>query len=177
MAKSEQIEEIWKPIQGYEGFYEISNLGRVKSNTRFVRHNCGGLKKVEEHILSQLITRKNGYCQVFLWKNGKRKVFLVHRLVLHAFVGQCPDGMEVRHINSVPSDNRLCNLVYGTHSENTIDTLNLGKNGRQRLNPAKVKEIREKAIEGQTAKSLSIEYGVSKRAIQKVVNHTTYSWI
>lgn len=168
--------EIWKPIEGFEGFYEVSNMGNVRSKDRIVKHNFGGDKRVEGRILSQLTT-PNGYKQVALWKDGKRKIFLVHRLVLLAFVGECPANMEVRHLNSIPTDNRLENIVYGTHSENTIDTLKLGKGGRQRLNPFYVKEIRKKLSNGKTIKALAQEYEVSTRAISNIKNRNTYAWV
>ena len=176
MGKVDHTEEVWKPVVGFEGYYEVSNMGNVRSKDRIVKHNCGGAKKVEGKIISQLITR-NGYCQVSLWKYGKRKVFLVHRLVLHVFVGECPENMEVRHLNSIPTDNRLENLAYGTRSENTIDTLNLGRGGRQRLNPFLVVEIRKRLNNGESTKVLAQEYEVSTRAINKIKNRTTYAWV
>jgi hypothetical protein len=168
--------EIWKDIPGFVGLYEVSNLGTVRSKNRTVRHNCGGDKTVRSQIISQLIT-PNGYCQVSLWREGKRKVFSVHRLVLLAFVGKCPTGYEVRHLNSIKTDNRLVNLAYGTHSENVIDTINLGRNSRQKLNPELVLKIRKRANNGETIKALAAEYRVSERAISKIKNHHTYAWL
>lgn len=179
MSVETQIEtacEVWADIPGEEDYYQVSNLGRVRSKDRFVRRSCGGEKRVAGQILSQLIT-PNGYCQVFLWRGGKRRVFLVHKLVLLAFVGACPDNMETRHINSIRTDNRLCNLAYGTHSENVIDTIMLGRNARQRLNPEKVLEIRKKLGFGNAVKALAQEYGVSTRAISKIKHRHTYAWL
>lgn len=168
--------EVWKDIPEFAESYEVSNFGRVRSKNRMVRHNCGGEKKVKEKILSQLIL-PNGYCQVFLWCEGKRKACLVHRLVLLAFVGKCPEGQEVRHLNSVKTDNRLVNLAYGTHSENVIDTINLGRNSRQKLNSELALEIRRRANNGESVKALSAEFKVSTRAISKIKNNHTYSWL
>lgn len=170
------VGEVWRDVLGFEDSYQVSNMGRVRSKDRIVRHNCGGDKMVSGKIMSQLLTRNNRK-QVHLYKNGKRTVCLVHRLVLGAFVGECPEGMEVRHLNSVSTDNRLCNLAYGTHSENVIDTINLGRNSRQRLDPQKVMEIREKASNGAKTRDLASEYGVSTRAISKIKYRQTYSWI
>jgi hypothetical protein len=167
--------EVWKDIPG-ESDYQVSSLGRVRSKDRTVRHNWGGNKKVKGKILSQLIT-PNGYCQVFIWKNGKRRVFSVHRLVLLTFVGLCPDNMEVRHLNSIKTDNRLSNLVYGTHSENVIDTIKLGRNSRQKLTPGIVEEIRKRILLGDSIKTLAQEYSVSTRAISKIKKRQTYSWM
>lgn len=168
--------ERWAAIPGYEGHYEVSDLGRVRGVSRIVRHSSGANKQVGGQILSQL-TLRNGYRQVFLWKEGTRAAICVHRLVLLAFVGECPDGMEARHINSVRADNRLCNLAYGTHSENTIDTMKLGRGGRQKLNPKLAKEIVLRAEAGELVKNLAKEFGVSVRSISRIKNRHSYSWI
>lgn len=175
-AHSNPTQEVWRDIPEMTDYYQVSDQGRIRSKDRTVRHNCGGDKKVKGQILSQLTTH-NGYRQVFLWREGKRKVFLVHRLVLLAFEGACPDDKEVRHLNGISIDNRLCNLAYGTHAENVIDTVNMGRNNGQRLNPAKVKEIREKADAGASTRALAHEYGVSTQAISKIKKRSTYAWI
>lgn len=99
------MKETWKPAAGYEGLYEVSDLGRIK-----------GLKRGK---ILKTVKQNNGYLQVGLYKNGKRKVFLVHRLVYSAFNGEIPPGLEVNHINDKDkTDNRLCNLNLMTHKEN-----------------------------------------------------------
>lgn len=168
--------ERWKDIPSDEDYYQVSDLGRVRSKTRYVRHNCGGLKKVEGQILSQ-VSLPNGYRQVSMYRNGKRKVMLVHRLVMMSFVGECPEGMEVRHLNSNRADNRLSNLAYGTHSENTIDTVKLGRNGRQKLKPEEVLEIREELSNGAMVKDLAAKYGVCRRTIGAIKSRKIYSWV
>lgn len=169
-------QEEWRDIPDFEDYYQVSDLGRVRSKDRIVRHNCGGDKRVKGQIMSQLLT-PNGRKQVFLYKDGKRKVCLVHRLVLLAFVGECPSNMEVRHLNSISTDNRLCNLAYGTHSENVIDTANLGRLSHQKLNPDKVREIRRRLDAGERTKVLADEYGVGKRAITQIKSRRTYAWL
>ena len=69
---------------------------------------------------------RDGYLLVNLVARRKRRAYLVHRLVLEAFVGPCPDGMQCRHLNSNPSDNRLANLCWGTPSENAKDAIRNG---------------------------------------------------
>jgi hypothetical protein len=93
--------EIWKDISGYEGLCQVSNLGRVKSR----KH----LKKFEV---------EKGYLRVNLYKNGKLKKFLVHRLVAQAFHGEGKEGMQVNHINGETKDNRAENLEWTTVKEN-----------------------------------------------------------
>lgn len=103
-----QIEE-WKNIKGYQGKYQVSNLGRIKS----LNYNRQKKQKI-------LIECKNGkgYKIVSLSKNGKWKSFLIHRLVYGAFVGIIPDGYQIDHINNNKTDNRLQNLQLLTVSEN-----------------------------------------------------------
>jgi hypothetical protein len=170
------MKECWKDIPGYDGYYEVSDLGNVRSKTRYVKHNCGGLKKVEGQE-KQAIVLNNGYHMIHLYKHGKGKGMLVHRLVMLAFVGQCPDNMEVRHLNSNRADNRLCNLTYGTHSENSIDTAKLGRHGKQRLTPSEVVEIRELLADGEMVKTVASKYGVSTRTIGQIKNRHSYLWL
>ena len=101
--------EIWRDIPEFNGLYQASNLGRVKSLKRPY-----GLK---EKILKPLINR-NGYYQVHLYKNSIQKFYLVHRLVWEAFNGHISEGLQVNHINEIKSDNRLSNLNLMTHKEN-----------------------------------------------------------
>lgn len=97
-------QEIWKPVVNYEGLYEVSNLGRVKSiNYR----NTG-----KEGIMKPTPAKIGGYLQVGLRKSGKHETCLVHILIMRAFFGECPEGCEVDHYDWNPSNNRLSNLSY-----------------------------------------------------------------
>ena len=106
--------ETWKYIPGYDGIYSVSNMGRVRSESRF--DSIG--RRIEERIMRQG-KHKDGYAQIDLLKDGKRIKMLVHKAVMLAFVGECPDGCEVNHINEDKTDNRLENLEYITHLANT----------------------------------------------------------
>lgn len=92
--------EKWKTITGYEGFYAVSDLGRVKS-----------YQSATPKILSTRVN-KNGYEMVGLHVKGTRKMCYVHRLVADAFLGACPKDCEVDHINRIRTDNRLSNLRH-----------------------------------------------------------------
>ena len=109
--------EIWKDIPEYEGLYQASNLGRVKSIKRFKKGKNGSLVPLKEKILKPQINRR-GYYQVGLYKQSIGKNYKVHRLVYEAFNGQIPEGLQVNHINEVKTDNRLENLNLMTHKEN-----------------------------------------------------------
>ena len=106
--------EIWKDIPNYEGIYQASNLGRVKSLERIdaLGH------RLKERILKPQINHR-GYYQVVLYKNSKIKTYRINRLVWIAFNGQIPENMQVNHINEIKSDNRLSNLNLMTPKENT----------------------------------------------------------
>lgn len=108
--------EVWKDVVGYEGLYQVSNLGRVKMLPRKVLANKS-IKNIKEHILKQTISKK-GYLYVDFWVNNKVKRFAVHRLVLSAFLGNSEISLECNHKNENRSDNRLDNLEWLTHREN-----------------------------------------------------------
>lgn len=112
------MQEIWKPVVGYESAYEVSDHGHVRSlerRVRLVTRQAGETTRlVPARVLRPGPTR-SGHLSVAIGKGNSR---LVHQLVLEAFVGPRPDGYEVLHLNHNPADNRLVNLKYGTRSEN-----------------------------------------------------------
>ena len=115
--------EIWKPVKGYEGLYEISNLGRVKSLSRIRPNGMNCLYK--ERILKKQIN-KGGYHKVALLKNeGKSKLCSVHRLVAEAFIPNPLNKPCVDHINMIKTDNFVSNLRWVTWKENINNPLTL----------------------------------------------------
>lgn len=112
------IMEIWKDIPDYEGFYQVSDLGRVKSLKRSVERSNGRDLNLKEKILTQTFD-KDGYAKIHLSKSGKAIRYGVHRVVLKSFIGEKIE-FEVNHINGIKADNRLVNLEYCTSSENRI---------------------------------------------------------
>lgn len=120
--------ERWLPVPDWEGLYEASDLGRIR---RIVaRGRWGYYGKVT--ILKQCIGQQ-GYQTVGLWRDGKSQTNMVHRLVARTFLGPRPDGLEIRHLNDNKLDNRAVNLVYGTHRENMLDTVESGNHNRASL--------------------------------------------
>lgn len=109
--------EQWKDISGYEGLYQVSKDGQVKSLCRLAYRKDGRFNKYQERILSQSRHPK-GYLTVSLTKDGKSKNRFVHRLVAMAFI-QNPNHLpQVNHINEDKTDNRICNLEWVSCSDN-----------------------------------------------------------
>ena len=119
--------EIWKAIPGYEGLYEVSNLGRVKSLDRW-RKNGQDTGYLQKGKVMKLTKDKRGYYHINLWKKNIRKLFRVHQLVAMAFLNHIPKGfkIEVDHINNDKSDNRIDNLQLISHRENSTKDLRKG---------------------------------------------------
>lgn len=118
--------EIWKPIPGYGGFYEASNLGNIRVKDREVEKFCGltGTKVKQFYkgrVLNPSNANKYGHKSVHIGYDKKRILVSVHKLILLAFVGPCPDGMECCHNNGIASDNRIENLRWDTHKNNNAD--------------------------------------------------------
>lgn len=164
--------EIWKPIVGYEGSYEISNQGRIVS-----------LRKSGRHI-KKLPVGKNGYVTTVLYKSGKPYYYLVHTLVLTTFIGPRPIGMECRHFpNATRTDNRLTNLSWATRKDNHFDkwahgTRQIGEKGNgAKLTEIKVLEIRQLLKEGYSQVKISELYGVTHRVIGRILHRQSWSHV
>ena len=119
--------EAWKAIPGYEGLYEVSDLGRVRSLDRMIKLHHGGEYRRKGRI-RKLVANNDGYLNVALSKEGEQRLYKVHRLVLEAFVGQPKEEQEACHNNGDRSDNRLSNLRWGTKKENMADIKKHGRN-------------------------------------------------
>lgn len=113
----------WLPIEGFVGAYEVSDQGRIKSLSR---------PRVPVTRILKPFPNSSGHLMVDLRLNGSRRTRQVHLLVMATFVGPTPEGMECRHLNGDPSDNRLVNLQYGTRSENAYDSVRHGTHSSAR---------------------------------------------
>lgn len=108
--------EIWKPVPNYEGYYEVSSQGRVRSVA--IRKHFQPYKKRKEPLIMKFNPIKGGYLIVRLYKDGKGKDNLVSRLTLTTFEGDGPDGYECDHIDSDTSNNKLTNLRWVSPRKN-----------------------------------------------------------
>ena len=123
--------EIWKPISGYNGYYEVSNLGRVRSITRKIERTDPNdiTKKRLFTYKGKLVPfwlTKRGYCRLTICINGICKKYLVHRLVADAFIPNNENKLQVNHINCVKTDNRVENLEWVTNYENYLHSVENG---------------------------------------------------
>lgn len=110
---------IWRSVRGFEGRYEVSDAGDVRTLTTYRAYLTG-------RALKPYVQNK-GYLYVSFRRNGRRESFAVHRLVLEAFVGPCPARHQAAHANGDPSDNRVENLRWATSAENHADRRRHGR--------------------------------------------------
>jgi hypothetical protein len=171
------MEEIWKDIEGYEGYYQVSNLGRVKSLQRTVYGRKGSARPVQEKVLSPRIN-KYGYSTTVITSGGFKRYVSVHRLVAIAFIPN-PDNLpQVNHINGIKTDNRVENLEWVTAKENvrhSYDVLNrkgFSARGTARknakMNDEIVADIKREIEKGTSLVVLAKKYGVVYKSIHQI---------
>lgn len=167
------IEEVWKSVVGFEGYYTVSNLGKVKS-----LNYCN---RDKEQLLRPCKASRTGHVHVCLMKNGIKYDLRVHQIVLRTFVGKEPEGMQCRHLNGIPTDNRLENLKWGTMEENQFDRVAHGTstrgegNGRSKLKSGDILKIKTLLKEGCLPQArIGKIFGISPTTIWKIKNN--YSW-
>ena len=173
------MKEIWKDIPGYEGRYQASTEGNIRSVDRvvFSRNRYTG-QPFARHIKGRTL-RPGRFC-----KNGHVSVVLghgavgspVHQLIMLTFIGPPPAGQEVRHKNGNPTDNRLENLEYGTRTQNILDVFYQGKAWRK-LDIEDVEQIRFGLCSGISGADLARMYGVSPSEISHIKLGKAFSWI
>lgn len=180
--------EIWKEIAGYEGFYAVSNLGRIK---RIEHKDCNG-HTYKERILKLAKQSKLGYLHVHLSKNGVAKWHSVHRLVAEAFVYKKEGCDIVNHLDNNPSNNRADNLEWTTYEGNMQHATRQGRMRHQPENLKKAQESRKTAVvaikgneriyfnsQSDAAKVLGISHSHIAAACRKEYGYNTvggYEW-
>ena len=163
--------EQWRDVSGYEGLYQVSTLGRVKSF-----HN-------DKIIIRKPVTLSGGYQQVSLDKNGKRKCMGIHVLVAKMFIPNPENKPMIDHYDRNPANNAVWNLRWVTNSENQRHAVELNAkrsgcdNLRSNLSPEQVRNIRQLYVRKSHefgSVSLAKMFGVSISIIKRIVNGTSY---
>lgn len=174
MTPTNQI-EIWEPIKGYEGRYEVSTLGRIKS----LAGKMWGKTSQQERVLIPA-KAPNGYMRVLLYNSNKRKLISLHRQVAIAFIPNPDNKCCVNHKNGIKTDNRAENLEWCTQKENIRHSKKMGLSiyakgenvGSSKLNEVEVVEIRSLYKTGQhTNRSLADKFNVCPMTINLIVRY------
>jgi hypothetical protein len=165
-----EYKEIFMDVVGYEGLYQVSNLGRVKSLEREVWNGYGMMLK-KERILKHG-TDKNGYSTVCLCNGITVKGITIHRLMCLSFIPNPKNKRTVNHINGVKTDNRISNLEWATDSENQKHSFENGFQYRPKKIPRvlKVNDVREIRYENKdlTHEQIAEKYGVTRGCIYMI---------
>lgn len=172
--------ENWLPVVGYEGFYEVSNFGRVRSLDRI----CHSDKRSSQLQKGKILTpRFNKYrqnrCTICLWKNGVVKYCYISRLVLEAFIGTPADDHQAAHWDNDPTNNQLNNLRWASPTENLSDKKRHGTDGTgsrnsvAKLTEDKVfqikKEYKRLSYHNSNVLELAEKFNVSRGTILNIV--------
>jgi hypothetical protein len=158
-------EQIWKDVIGYEGLYQVSNLGNVKSL---------GNKFSRKERLLKLSFQSKGYLTVVLQKDAKRKMVLVHRIVAEHFIHNVESKPQINHIDGNKTNNAIENLEWVSHRENLNHaiknnlTLKGEENRNSKLKDVDVIKIHSLLQKGTTTKELSETYNVSYSTIDSI---------
>lgn len=175
------MQEIWKDVIGYEGLYQVSNQGRVRSLDRNIKvkikHNNKALKKGK---ILKIQKGKSGYIIVALCKDGKVKHYRVHRLVAAAFIDNPENKPYVNHINGDKTDNRVENLEFCTQSENVLHSYKIKLRIINEEQKERIREIGKKSskqilqynLEGNFIKTWDSTYEIER---QLKIPHTNIS--
>jgi len=176
------IMEIWKDIKGFEGFYQISNYGRVRSLTRksnpYIdgrQHTCNGII-----LKGGIIKTGKGYLGHVFYKNGKIKNIYTHRLVAEYFVPNPLDKKTVNHKDANPQNNHYTNLEWCTQKENIQHAVRNGlhpfgeKNGLSKLNELQVRVIRNCDLK---QRELAVIFNVNQTTISYIRKRKTWKHI
>lgn len=166
--------ETWKDIEGYDGLYSISSMGRLRLNQNINRYKCG--------LYQNMPINQDGYIRVSLTKDKARKKVFLHVLVASAFLGAKPDGCEINHKDGNKENNAADNLEYVTHHQNMQHAIVnglwspkiKGKHPRAKFSDQQVVEIKSMYASGMSSTVLGKHFNVSHQTILNMVNGYTY---
>lgn len=156
------IKEVWKDVKGFEGMYQVSNLGRVKSLLKW-----NGNSHIHKEYIKRSYINRAGYEVVELPKDCKRHIKTVHRLIAEAFIPNPHGYSEVNHIDSNPRNNDISNLEWVSHSWNIQHAYLFGKG--QSLKDEYCEYARVYVESNKSTYEIAEQYGVSQSTVQKAV--------
>ena len=168
--------EFWEDIPGFDGWYEVSDMGRVRSWRVRAKTDC----QANHPRILKGEKNKRGYVKVKLTHPVIGKISLaVHRIVLCTFVGPCPKNHVCNHINADPGDNRIRNLEWVTPAENVRHASALGRirgfnEGLTTLRSHDIVNIRALRKKGWTLRAIAERYGVSDTSICRIVKRQSF---
>lgn len=165
---TDEVEE-WRGIKDFPR-YQVSNMGRVRSNYG----RGSGSHKIRDWKILKPFVSSSGYNNILL--SPGRRHFDIHRLVLSAFVGPCPEGCEALHGNDIRTDNRLSNLKWGTRSENHCQIVLNGHHNKTKLNSTQVRIIRRCYALKISPAFLGSLFGVCRQTITSVAAGRTWGF-
>jgi len=176
--------EIWKDVVDYEGIYEVSNFGNIRSVDRVITYKNGYKVSYEGKTKAQ-VKDKYGYNYVSLYKNQNNKQGMVHRLVAQAFIPNIENKPQINHIDGNKGNNNVVNLEWATAQDNMthasvnglLEDVSGEKHYKSKLTEENVQEIRERSGNGETYQSLADEFGVVKSTIGFIVNRETWKHV
>lgn len=167
-------EEIWKNIPGYEGCYQVSNLGRVKSLAR----KDAMCHPVIERILSPNLDKTKEIYNISLYKNGKCAITKIYRLVAENFVPNPDNKHRVMHVDHIRTNDVSNNLVWVTHQEVMMHTMSGCKNHKAKLNEDEVIEIKRLLKEKKyTQTEIGKKFKVRPNVIHRIKQRKTWKHI
>jgi hypothetical protein len=173
-------QEIWLPVNGYEGSYEVSDLGKVRSLDRL--DSIG--RKVKGRTM-KLCVSDSGYHRVQLFKDGNYQTCLVSRLVAQSFIPNPESKPCVNHIDGHPLNNNVSNLEWVTYAENTQHAVRTGllppnigvKNGQSKLTPDLIEQAKKLREMGYGYRKVAKLVGVSKTGITNALTGKSWKYL
>ena len=168
--------ENWKPVVGFEGLYEVSDLGNVKSLSRMVRSKAGSMRHVRERAMRTCLAPTARYVSLILRKEGKSYFKHVHRLVAQAHIPNPENKPQVNHKNASQKwNNTVANLEWATRAEDDAHVVANGLKPRghhhyfAKLNAKKVQEMRRLDKQGWSTRSLADKFSLSTAHVRLVI--------
>lgn len=180
------LTETWAPVLGYEGLYEVSDMGRIRSVDYFQSATNPRTGKTcvffRKSAIRRTQVRFDGYVSVRL-NRGKPKTLLVHRVVLEAFLGVKPEGCQTCHSDGNKTNNRLSNLCWGTVNQNASDRVRHGTqargelHGNAKLNREAIHQIRNLAGSGSTQAEIGSSLNINQATVSKILRGERWSHV